>query len=55
MLRDVILGQRAELEKAFNEVYVERDIEAFWGAHNLITAVMGPAGGKAFFVLHALK
>ena len=56
MLRDVVLGQKAELEKTLSEAYVERDIEAFSLQHNLIKVVMGPRrAGKSFFVLHTLK
>lgn len=29
MLRDVVLTQKAELEKVLNEAWVERDIESF--------------------------
>lgn len=56
MLRDVILTQKAELEKALNETYVERDIEPFSLEHNLIKVVMGPRrAGKSFFCLHTLN
>lgn len=56
MLRDVVLTQKAELEKALNETYVERDIEPFSIEHNLIKVVMGPRrAGKSFFCLHTLN
>lgn len=56
MLRDVILTQKAELEKTLNEAYVERDIEPFSLEHNLIKVVMGPRrAGKSFFCLHTLS
>ncbi len=56
MLRDVILTQKAELEKTLNETYVERDIEPFSLEHNLIKVVMGPRrAGKSFFCLHTLS
>jgi predicted AAA+ superfamily ATPase len=56
MLRDVILTQKAELEKTLNETYVERDIEPFSLEHNLIKVVMGPRrAGKSFFCLHTLN
>ena len=56
MLRDVVLTQKAELERALSEVYVERDIEPFSLEHNLIKVVMGPRrAGKSFFVVHTLK
>ncbi len=56
MLRDVILTQKAELEKVLNETYVERDIEPFSLEHNLIKVVMGPRrAGKSFFCLHTLN
>ena len=56
MLRDVVLTQKAELERAISEVYVERDIEPFSLEHNLIKVVMGPRrAGKSFFVVHTLK
>ncbi len=56
MLRDVVLTQKAELERALSEVYVERDTEPFSLEHNLIKVVMGPRrAGKSFFVVHTLK
>ncbi len=56
MLRDVVLTQKAELERALSEVYVERDIEPFSLEHNLIKVVMGPRrAGKSFFVVNTLK
>jgi len=56
MLKDVILTQKAELEKALNETYVVRDIEPFSLEHNLIKVVMGPRrAGKSFFCLHTLN
>ena len=55
MLRDTILSQRAELERALNEVYIERDIEPFSLQHDLIKVVMGPRrAGKSFFCIHTL-
>lgn len=56
MLKDVVLGQKTELERALSENYVERDVEVFSIEHNLIKVVMGPRrAGKSFFVLHTLK
>ncbi len=56
MLRDVVLGQKTELEKVLKETYIERDIEPFSLEHNLIKVIMGPRrAGKSFFVLHTLK
>lgn len=55
MLKDVVIAQKAELEKTLSEVYVDRDIEPFSLEHNLIKVVMGPRrAGKSFFVLHSL-
>jgi uncharacterized protein len=56
MLRDVVLSQKAELEKVLDETYIERDIEPFSLEHNLIKVVTGPRrAGKSFFVLDTLK
>ena len=56
MLRDVIITQKAELERTLSEPYVERDLKVFSLEHNLIKVVMGPRrAGKSFFVLHTLK
>jgi uncharacterized protein len=56
MLRDVILSQKAELERVLKETYIDREVEPFSVEHNLIKVVMGPRrAGKSFFVLHALK
>ncbi len=56
MLRDVVLSQKAELERTIREAYVERAIEPFSLEHNLIKVVMGPRrAGKSFFVVHTLK
>ena len=56
MLRDVVLTQKAELERALAETYISRDIKPFSLEHNLIKVVMGPRrAGKSFFVVHTLK
>jgi predicted AAA+ superfamily ATPase len=56
MLRDIIITQKAELERALTECYVERDFEAFSLENNLIKVVMGPRrAGKSFFCLHTLS
>lgn len=56
MLKDVIMGQQAELENAFREEYVEREVNGLQLEHNLIKVVMGPRrAGKSFFVLHTLR
>ena len=56
MLRDVILSQKAELERVLKETYIEREVEPFSLEHNLIKVIMGPRrAGKSFFVLHTLK
>jgi predicted AAA+ superfamily ATPase len=56
MLRDIVLGQKTELDKVLKETYIERDIELFSLEHNLIKVIMGPRrAGKSFFVLHTLN
>lgn len=56
MLRDVVLSQRAELEKTLKEPYIERDIEPVSLEHDLIKVVMGPRrAGKSFFCIHTLS
>lgn len=56
MLRDIILGQKSELEKVFGQTYIKRDIKQFSLEHDLVKVVMGPRrAGKSFFVLHSLK
>lgn len=56
MIKNVILEQKAELEKTFNERYIEREVKPFSLSHNLIKVVIGPRrAGKSFFVVHALK
>jgi len=56
MLKDVILGQKAELEQTFNEPYVEREAKPFSLTHNLIKVIIGPRrAGKSFFVIHSLR
>ncbi len=56
MLRDTVISQKAELERAQNENYVERDIEPFSVEHDLIKVVMGPRrAGKSFFCIHTLS
>src|SRR3989344_313359 len=56
MLRDTILVQKAELERTFNEPYVEREAKPFSLAHDLIKVIIGPRrAGKSFFVAHTLR
>ncbi|MFA5246624.1 MAG: ATP-binding protein, partial [Candidatus Micrarchaeia archaeon] len=56
MLKDVVLAQKAELERAFEEQYVERDVTSFSLKHDLIKVIIGPRrAGKSFFVTHALR
>jgi Predicted ATPase (AAA+ superfamily) len=56
MLKDAVLGQKADVERTFKEAYIPRDITAFSLEHDLIKVVMGPRrAGKSFFVLHTLK
>jgi len=51
MLKDVVLAQKAELERAFEEQYVERDVTSFSLKHDLIKVIIGPRrAGKSFFV-----
>ncbi|MCX6803749.1 MAG: ATP-binding protein [Candidatus Diapherotrites archaeon] len=56
MLKDVVLVQKAELEQAFKDLYVERDVKPFSLGHNLIKVIIGPRrAGKSFFVIHSLR
>jgi predicted AAA+ superfamily ATPase len=56
MLRDTVISQKAELERALNEVYIERSIEPFSLENDLIKVVMGPRrAGKSFFCIHTLS
>jgi hypothetical protein len=49
MLRDIILGQKSELEKVFGQTYIKRDIKQFSLEHDLVKVVMGPSGLEIFF------
>ncbi|HLN88917.1 MAG TPA: ATP-binding protein, partial [Candidatus Binatia bacterium] len=52
----MVISQKAELERALNEIYIERNIEPFSIEDNLIKVVMGPRrAGKSFFCLHTLS
>ena len=56
MLKDVIVSQKAELEKTIEETYIERDFKPFSLENNLVKVVMGPRrAGKSFFCLHTLS
>jgi uncharacterized protein len=56
MLRDVILSQKAELERVLSEDYIERDVEPFSLENNLVKVVMGPRrAGKSTFCVHTLN
>lgn len=56
MLKDIIITQRAELERTLTENYIERDFEPFTLENNLVKVVMGPRrAGKSFFCLHTLS
>jgi uncharacterized protein len=56
VLRDIVLSQKAELEIALNEPYIQREITPFSLEHNLIKIVMGPRrAGKSFFCVHTLN
>lgn len=56
VLRDVILAQKAELERTFKEQYIDRQVKPFSLQNNLIKVIIGPRrAGKSFFVVHALK
>src|SRR3989344_1460265 len=57
-IRNVLVQQKAELEKRFKESYIERDTELKIGSvkDNLIRVIIGPRrAGKSFFVTHWLK
>ncbi len=56
MLKEIIASQKAELEKSFEESYVEREAPPFSIEHNLIKVIIGPRrAGKSFFAVHSLK
>ncbi len=56
MLKDIIITQKAELQRTLTENYIERDFEPFSLENNLIKVVMGPRrAGKSFFCLHTLR
>src|SRR3989338_5552757 len=57
-IRDILVQQKAELEKRFKEPYIERDTKLKTGSakDNLIRVIIGPRrAGKSFFVTHWLK
>src|SRR3989338_7911806 len=57
-IRNVLIQQKAELEKRFKEPYIERDTKLKTGSanDNLIRVIIGPRrAGKSFFVIHWLK
>ena len=57
-VRNVLLQQKAELEKRFKELYIERDTRPKIGSvkDNLIRVIIGPRrAGKSFFAVHWLN
>ncbi len=57
-IRNVLVQQKAELEKRFKEPYIERDTKLKTGSakDDLIRVIIGPRrAGKSFFVTHWLK
>lgn len=55
-IRAVLILQKLELEKHFNEQYVERDSKLTVVKDNLIRVIVGPRrAGKSFFATHWLK
>lgn len=55
MIRDILLVQKAELEKKLKEKYLERDATLKTFGDRLIKVIIGPRrAGKSFFAMHAL-
>lgn len=55
MIRDILLGQKRELEQRMQEKYVPRGITFASGASDMIHVIIGPRrAGKSFFGMHQL-
>lgn len=57
-IRNVLIQQKAELEKRFKEPYIERNtkLKTISASDNMIRVIIGPRrAGKSFFATHWLK
>jgi len=56
MLRDVLLLQRREAERRFQEPYIDREFDSQRASHDLIKMILGPRrAGKSFFALRLVR
>lgn len=56
MIRDILLLQKREIEQRLQEPYVERELDAKGGSHDLIRVILGPRrAGKSFFAMHLVQ
>lgn len=56
MIRNIILSQKAELEKKLTEKYITRDVSISYLQNDLIKVITGPRrSGKSFFAINELK
>jgi len=56
LLHDVLLLQKRETQRSFQERYVDRDVDRRRASHDLIKVVLGPRrAGKSFFALRLVQ
>ena len=56
MLGDVLLLQRREAERRFQEPYIDREFDPQRASHDLIKVILGPRrAGKSFFALRFVR
>ena len=56
MIRDILLGQKRELDAKKGQLYIKRESEIKSLQKNIIKVVTGPRrAGKSFFIMNSMK